>query len=103
RNHPLIDQVLAIVTLPVGNTGASNSGVETIGLRNSPHGHVTAITPSSNAEAVRSDWILCYRRIDPGKDVAQIAAAEILHVGASELFSLAVTATRIRHQHVVTA
>src|SRR5207244_3814562 len=57
RDHPLIDQVLAIVTLPVGNTGPGNSSVETIGLRNGPHGHVTAVTTAGDAEAVRLDWI----------------------------------------------
>ena len=43
--------------------------------------------------------------LDPltGENVAQIAAAEIFYIGAGELFSLTVTSTRIRHQHVVTA
>src|SRR5438034_11271769 len=101
RDHPLIDQVLAIVTLPIGDAGTGYGAMEVISLRNCPHGHETAVTPPSHAETRRIDWIFFYRGIDPGEDVAQVAGAEILHVGAGELFTLAVTSARIRHQHVV--
>src|SRR5437667_3624073 len=103
RNHPLINQVLAVVTLPVGNAGTRNGATEAISLRDSPHRHVATVTPSGDAETRRIDWIFFYRGIDPGEDVTQIAGAKIFHVGAGELFSLAVTSTRIRYQDVVTS
>src|SRR5512133_262289 len=103
RDHPLAYQVLSIVTLPVGNACAGDSGLETVGLRDSPHGHVTAVTPSSHAETRRIDWIFLYCCINSGEDVTQIAAAEIFYIGAGELFSLTITSARVRHQHVVTA
>src|SRR6266704_726853 len=49
-NHPLINQVLAIVTLPIGNASTRYGATETVGLRDSPHGHVAAVTPASHAQ-----------------------------------------------------
>src|SRR5438067_12959949 len=95
-HHPLIDQVLAIVTLPIGNARAGYGAMEAISLRNCPHRHEAAVTPPRHAETRRIDRIFFYRGIDPGEDVAQIARAEIFHVGAGELFTLTVTSTRIR-------
>src|SRR5436853_546338 len=69
-DHPLIDQVLAIITLPVGNTSAGNRGVETVGLRDSPHRHEAAVTPPRDAETVGVNWILLYCGIDAGEIVA---------------------------------
>jgi len=97
----LIDQVLAIVTLSIGNAGTGNGATEAISLRDSPHGHLPAVTPSGHAETRRIDRIFSYRGVDSGEDVAQIAGAKIFHVGADELFSLAISSARIRHQDVV--
>src|SRR5438034_11376198 len=74
RDHPLIDQVLAVVTLPISNASTDDGSTETVGLRDSPHRHVTAVTPPGHAETRRIDRIFFYRGIDPGEDVAQIAA-----------------------------
>src|SRR5207248_8036461 len=87
----------------VGNAGAGHSSVETVGLRDSPHGHVAAVTPSSDAKTRRIDWVFLYCCINSGENVAQIACAKIFYIGSSELFSLTVTATRVRHQYVVTS
>jgi hypothetical protein len=99
----LIDEVLAIVTLPICNAGTGDCCAETIGLRNSPHGHVATVTPAGHAEMRRVDWIFFDGCIDSRKDIAQIPAAEIFHVGSGKRLSLAVTTARVRHQHVVTA
>src|SRR2546430_7827498 len=103
RDHPLIAQVLAIVTLPICKASTRHGPTETIGLRNCPHGHEPAVTPAGHAETRRIDWIFFYCGIDPGEHVAQIAGAKIFHVSAGEIFSLTVTSTRIRHQNVVTS
>src|SRR5438876_12154629 len=57
RDHPLIDQVLAIVTLPITNAGTGHGTTESISLRDSPHRHVAAVTPSGHAETRRIDRI----------------------------------------------
>src|SRR5206468_5597274 len=80
RDHPLIDQVLTIVTLPIGNARAGDSGAETICLRDRPHGHKPAVTPTHDAETVGINRILRDRGIDSGEVVAQIAAAKVLNV-----------------------
>src|SRR5436189_1067414 len=63
--------------------------------------HMVMSTPSGHAETRRIDRIFSYRGVDSGEDVAQIAGAKVFHVGARELFSLAITSARIRHQDVV--
>src|SRR5439155_23793984 len=49
-DHPLIDQVLTIVTLPIRNAGTGDSSVETFGLRDGPHGHEPAVAPAHDGE-----------------------------------------------------
>src|SRR5262249_40626225 len=102
-DHPLIDQVLAIVTLPIRNAGTCDSGVETVGLRDGPHGHEPAVTPTHHAEAVGINLIFLNCGIDSGKVVAQIAAAQISSIRAGDPFTLAVTSAWIGKQHVITA
>ena len=77
----------------------ATAAVKTVSLCDSPHCHEPAITPPGHAETVGIDWIFFNCGIDPGEIVAQIAAAEILHVCAGEFFALAVTAARIWKQH----
>src|SRR4030095_16044290 len=103
RDHPLIYQVLAIVTLPIRNAGTCDRGAETICLCNRPHGHESPITPPHDAETVGINRIFLYCSVESGEIVAQIAASEILHVRTGELLTLAVTAARIGKQHVITA
>src|SRR6266481_1013251 len=102
RDHPLAYQVLTVVALPVRNAGAGDSSVETIGLRDSPHCHVTTVAPTSHSEMSRVDWIFLCRSVDSGKDVAKIAVSEILYIRAGKFLALSVTTARVRHQHVVT-
>src|SRR5206468_6607523 len=83
-DHPLIDQVLAIVTVPICKASTCDGATETIGLRDSPHGHEPAVTPAGHAEVLRVNRIFFYRGIDPGEHVTQIAAAKIFHVGTGE-------------------
>src|SRR5260370_414010 len=36
-NHPLVDRVFAVIALPVGNSGARASALETLPLLHAPH------------------------------------------------------------------
>jgi len=95
RNHPLIDFVFAVVAEPVGDAGSGHSGAEAIGLRDGPHGHVAAIAPAGDAQAVRIDGSGFEGFVDAGHDVAKIAVAEIANVGEREGFAHAETAAGI--------
>src|SRR5262249_46724387 len=103
RDHPLIDQVLAIVTLPIRDASAGERCMETMGRSDSPDGHVAAVTPAGHAETRWIDRIFFYHCINSGEDVAQIAAAKIFHVTAGKILSLTITSARIRHQQIVAA
>src|SRR5207245_6158809 len=100
---PLIDQVLAIVTLPVGNAGTGKGGGETVGLRDCPLVHEPAVTPAGNAETLGIDWVFLRDSVDASHAVTQIAVPKIFHIRAGELFSLTVTAARIGKKNVITA
>src|SRR3989442_8785793 len=63
----------------------------------------TAVTPSGHAEAIWIDRIFFERSIDSSHGIAQIAMPKILHVCAREFLALAIAATRIRQQNVITA
>src|SRR5205807_8552547 len=95
RDHPLVDAVLAVVALPVGDAGAGDGGAEAIGLRHRPHRHVAAVAPAADAEPLAVDRRHADRLVHAGQNVAQIAVAEILDVGPRELFALAVAAARV--------
>src|SRR6478736_6378946 len=103
RDHPPADQVLPIVTLPIRNAGTCDCGAETICLRDSPHGHEPAVTPTHHAQTVGINWVFLYRSVGPGEIVAQIAASEILNIRSGEVLTLAVTAAWIGKQRVITA
>src|SRR2546430_15915533 len=83
--------------------GPVHTAVKAVGSRKTPSARVAAVTPSSDAETRRIDWVFLYCCITSGENVAQIACAKIFYIGSSELFSLTVTATRVRHQYVVTS
>src|SRR5438132_4662637 len=85
-DHPLVDQVLAVVTLPVGKTRTSYRATETVRLRDCPHRHVAAITPTSDTQSCRIDRILGDGGIYSRENVAQIAAPKVFHIRASKLF-----------------
>src|SRR5262249_52299002 len=102
RDHPLVDQVLAIVTLPIGDASAGDGRMETISLGDRPHRHVTAIAPTRHAEPRRINRILRNRSINTSEDVAKIASTEIFYVGAGEIFALTIAPPGIRQQHIVT-
>src|SRR5579885_1249134 len=101
RNHPLIDLIFAVVALPIGDAGSGHRGLEAIGLRDAPHGHVTAVAPASKTEAVFINGRGFDGGVHASHDVAEIAVAEILHVGTGEGFALAVAAARIGLEHEV--
>src|SRR5579872_162835 len=75
-DQPLIDLILSIVALEVCQSGAGNGGGKAIRLRNRPHGHVAAITPSRNAEAMLVNRRLLERLIHSSHDVAEISVAK---------------------------
>src|SRR5215468_898741 len=101
RDHPLINLILAIVALQVGQTGAGSGGGKAIALRDSPHGHVTAVAPAGQPQAMLIDRSLLQRRIHASKNVAPVAIAEIFHIGAGEVFTLTEAAARIREENEV--
>src|SRR5437870_12482763 len=102
-NHPLIDQVLAVVTLPISDASTRDGATKTVRLRDRPHRHVAAVTPTSHTQSCRIDGMLGDGGIDAGKNVAQIAAPKVFHIRASKLFSLAIASAGIWQQNVVTA
>ena len=95
RDHPLVDEIFAVVALPVGEAGAGHGGFEAIRLRDGPHGHVAAVAPTADAEAVGIDGSGVDGSVDSGHDVFEIAVAEILDVGSGEGFAFAEAAARI--------
>src|SRR5882672_261527 len=95
RNHPLINFVLAIVALIVGDARAGHGGLEAVGLRDAPHGHEAAVAPAGEAEAIGIDGSGAEGFLHAGEDVAKIAVAEIADVGARKGFALAKTAARV--------
>ncbi len=101
RDHPLVDQVLPIITLPIRNAGSGDSRAEAVCLGDCPHGHETAVTPAHNPESRRIDWIFFNRSVDACEIVAQITVAKIFHIGASKIFALSIAATRIWQQHEI--
>src|ERR1035438_5730365 len=54
-NHPGVDGVLTVVALPVGDAGASHSGLKASGLGHGKHGHEAAIAPAGDADSLGID------------------------------------------------
>src|SRR5205823_6888450 len=102
-NHPLVDQVLAIVTLPISDASTRYRAFEAVTLRHRPHRHVAAITPAGHPQSCRVDRVLGDGGIDSGENVAQIAASKVFYIRPSKLFSLTIASTGIWQQNVVTA
>src|SRR5437764_11565432 len=50
RDHPLVDAVLAIVALPVRDSGAGYCCLEAVCLRDGPHCHVAAVAPTRHPQ-----------------------------------------------------
>src|SRR5581483_1377345 len=88
RNHPLVDGVLAVIALPVGDTGPRDGGAESPRLCDGPHGHVAAVAPAADAHPLRIYRRSAQHLIDASQDVAQITTAKILDVGLREFLAL---------------
>src|SRR5580658_2155540 len=88
REHPLVDPVLAVVALPVRDAGAGEGRFEAVRLRDGPHRHVAAVAEPTDTQARVVDRRDFFDGVDPGQDVAQIAAAEVLDVGRREALAL---------------
>src|SRR6185437_14240147 len=101
-DHPLVDGVLAVVTLPVREAGAHDRCLEAMGLRRSKHGHESTVAPAGEAEAVVIDRIARLHPVDARQDVAQVAVAHVEAHALGEALALAITAARVGHQHEVT-
>src|SRR5262249_2719120 len=80
RDQPLVDPILAVIALPVGDPGAGDRGPEAIGLRHRPHGHVAAVTPPTDTEAVFVHRLDAKDLVQAGQDGAPIALAAVLDV-----------------------
>src|SRR6185437_6437083 len=99
RDHPLVNVIKAVVTLPVGEASARDGRGEASGLRFCPHGHVSAIAVAANANFVSIDGKLLDHGVDASHEVAIITAPEILDVALGESFALTIAAAGIGAQH----
>src|ERR1700678_2914597 len=90
RNHPFVDVVESVGTQPVREPSSGHRGRETIRLGFGPHGHVSAIAVSLDAESLAVDWIVFQKRVPSSHNVAVIAAAEISYVPLDERLALTV-------------
>jgi len=95
RNHPLVNEIFAVIALPVGEACACHGGFEAAGLRDGPHGHVAPVAPTADAQAIVVDGGDFNGFVDAGHDVFEVAIAEISDVGAGEGFALAEAAAGI--------
>jgi len=76
-NHPLIDFVFAVVALVICDARAGHGGFEATGLRYGPHGHIAAVTPASEAEAIGINGRDFQRFIDAGQNIAKVTLARV--------------------------
>ena len=67
RNHPLVDGVLSVIALPVGDAGAGDSRLEAVGLGDGEHGHESAIAPARNADSFGSTGIFRHTVSTPAR------------------------------------
>ena len=51
-DHPFVNGVFTVVAEPVGDASACNGGSEAGGLSDGPHGHVAAVAPAGDADAI---------------------------------------------------
>ena len=100
-DHPLVDRVLAVIALPVGDARSRNRRAKAIRLGHREHGHESAVAPAGDADPGSIDRILCFHSVHPGKNVAQVAIAEILAIGCREGFALPIAAAGIGEQNKV--
>jgi hypothetical protein len=70
-----------------------------VGLSDGPHGHEAAVASARDPEPRVIDRHRLGRGVDARQNIAQIAMAEIAHVGRGEAFALAEAAARIRMKH----
>ena len=96
--QPLVDEVLAVVALPVGEAGAGHGGAEARGLGDGPHAHVAAVAPAGDADAVVVDRQRLHGFIHAAEDVAEIAVAEVADVCLCESLAEAQAAAGIGEQ-----
>ena len=97
----MVDAVLTVITLPIGDARPGHGGSEARGLRHRPHGHVAAVTPAGDAEPVRVHGRRLQDGIDSGQDVAQVAVAEVFDVRAGECFAVAKAAAGVGEEDEV--
>src|SRR5439155_27097063 len=98
RNHPLVDQFLAVIALPIRDSSTSYGRTETVSLGDGPHRHEPAITPSRNANTFGIDRIFGNRGVDTGRNIAQVSSTEVFHICFSKIFTLTLTSARIRQE-----
>src|SRR6185312_13883262 len=101
-NHPLVDGVLAVVALPVGEAGAGDGSAEAVGLGDGEHGHEAAVAPAGDALAGLVDGEPGLDGVHALEDVSEVAVAVVLAVGHGELFTLTEAAARVGIEDEVT-
>src|SRR6476661_2344890 len=100
-DHPSVNLVLAVVALEIRQPRAGDGGSKAVGLRDRPHRHVTAIAPAGNAQAMLVNRRFLQRLVHAGHDVAKVAIAKVLHVGAGKGLALAETSARVGQEDEV--
>ena len=85
----------------VGHRRADRCGLEAVGLRHDPRGHEPAVAPAHDAEPVGVRDSHGDDGVDPRHEVAIVAAAPVLLVGAPKRRPVAGRAPRVRAQHRV--
>ena len=98
----MVDLVLSVIALPVRKAGARYGRAEELRLRDSPHAHEPAIAPPGDADAIRIHRRCFQNFVDPRENIAQIAVAEIPHVGPREFLTLAHASSWIGIKHEIT-
>src|SRR4029077_18554328 len=73
RNHPLVNQVLAVITLQISNSGSGDRGPEAIWFSDGAHRHLPAIPPSGYAKSRGIDRVFFNHGVDTREIVTKIA------------------------------
>src|SRR5258708_18187196 len=88
-------------TRQIGHAGARHGRLETVGLRDSPHGHVPAVGPSTDSEPLRIRVATLHQPVHSGHNILEISAAPIRAIALDKFVTIAGGAANIRTEHEV--
>src|SRR5262249_19051818 len=90
-----------VVALIIRDARSGHRGLELMCLCHGKHGHVTAVAPTCDANAIGVNRRNLAGFVYAGKDVAQIPVTKIADVGASEGFAVSKASTRVWEKHEI--